>query len=57
MRAASGSRVSVPLAPATGLSRSGWLQAGFCSFAYRLAHLALPRPASVGALALIFLLV
>jgi len=26
---------------------TGWLQAGFSSFAYRLAHLALPRPLSV----------
>jgi hypothetical protein len=33
----------------------GWLQAGFSSFAYRLAHLYLPRPAAaVGALLLFY---
>lgn len=32
----------------------GWRQAGFGSFAYRLAHLTAPRPAIVLALSLIF---
>ena len=34
----------------------GWLQAGFGSFAYRLAHLRLPRATVVGALAALFFL-
>jgi len=33
-----------------------WLQAGFSSFAYRLAHLSLPRSFSVGAVALLLYL-
>lgn len=32
----------------------GWLQAGFSSFAYRLAHLHAPRLTLVGALATLF---
>jgi len=36
---------------------SGWQQAGFDSFAYRLAHLALPRPLILGAIAALFYLV
>jgi hypothetical protein len=36
--------------------RLGWLQAGFCSFAYRLAHLRASRPALVGSLAFAFFL-
>lgn len=40
-----------------GVPRSSrWLQAGFKSFAYRLAHLALPRPAIVAAVAVLFYL-
>jgi hypothetical protein len=35
---------------------SRWLQAGFKSFAYRLAHLALPRPAIIAAVAALFYL-
>ena len=35
--------------------RLGWLQAGFSSFAYRLAHLSAPRPAVIGTLFLLFL--
>jgi hypothetical protein len=34
-----------------------WLQAGFSSFAYRLAHLAVPRGASLVALIACFYLV
>lgn len=36
---------------------SGWSQAGFDSFAYRLAHLALPRPLILAAIAVLFYLV
>ena len=36
---------------------SGWQQAGFDSFAYRLAHLALPRPLTLAAIAALFYLV
>lgn len=36
---------------------SGWQQAGFDSFAYRLAHLALPRPLTLAAIATLFYLV
>ena len=35
---------------------SGWQQAGFDSFAYRLAHLALPRPLMLTAIAALFYL-
>ena len=35
----------------------GWLQAGFGSFAYRLAHLHAPRATLVSALAMLFFLV
>jgi hypothetical protein len=36
---------------------SGWQQAGFDSFAYRLAHLALPRPLTLVAVTALFYLV
>ena len=36
---------------------SGWQQAGFDSFAYRLAHLALPRLLIVTTIAALFYLV
>ena len=36
---------------------SGWQQAGFDSFAYRLAHLAFPRPLMLAAIAALFYLV
>jgi hypothetical protein len=36
---------------------TGWLRAGFSGFAYRLAHLALPRPVSVMGVVLVFYLV
>jgi hypothetical protein len=36
---------------------SGWLQAGLNSFAYRLAHLAVPRPLAVLVAAAIFYVV
>ena len=34
----------------------GWMQAGFGSFAYRLAHLHVPRATLVSALAMVFFL-
>ena len=44
---------------ATGFSSReyGWLQAGFSSFAYRLAHLAVPRAVAATVLSLLFYLV
>lgn len=36
---------------------SGWLQAGFSSLAYRLAHLRLPSPAVVLGVSLVFFLI
>jgi hypothetical protein len=36
--------------------RLGWLQAGFGSSAYRLAHLRAARPAVIGALSVMFFL-
>jgi len=45
--------------PETGFRaqrNSGWQQAGFDSFAYRLAHLALPRPLILTAIAALFYL-
>jgi hypothetical protein len=38
-------------------SSSGWRQAGFSSFAYRLAHLTLPRPVTVAGAFFLFYLV
>jgi hypothetical protein len=45
--------------PETGLRaqrHSGWPQAGLKSFAYRLAHLALPRALTICAVAALFYL-
>lgn len=44
-----------PNAAIRGFSR--WSQAGFSSFAYRLAHLSPPRPVSVLGAVLLFYLV
>ena len=56
MRAGSASRIEPsPFGGFTSL-RLGWLQAGFGSFAYRLAHLRIPRGAAIGGLTLLFLL-
>jgi hypothetical protein len=57
MRAASALRIWSLLALAIQYPRLRWQQAGFSGFAYRLAHLAAPRAALVGGLALIFLIV
>ena len=56
MRAVQVSRIEPEFVGAFESSRLGWLQAGFGSFAYRLAHLRASRPAIVGALSLLFLL-
>jgi hypothetical protein len=53
MRAGSASRIEPGLDGSFESLRLGWLQAGFCSFAYRLAHLRAPRPLVLGALSLI----
>ena len=55
MRASLASRIEPASAGANVYSRLGWLQAGFSSFAYRLAHLRLPRFAVLGALSVVFL--
>jgi hypothetical protein len=57
MRAGLASRIEPGSVGAFEYSRSGWLQAGFSSFAYRLAHLRCSRGAIVGALSLAFLLI
>jgi hypothetical protein len=44
------------LASANESLRPGWLQAGFVSFAYRLAHLRAARMAVQGGLVLVFFL-
>jgi len=54
MRASSASRIEPLSGHAFVSSGLGWLQAGFSSFAYRLAHLRLAAPLMVGALSLIF---
>ena len=57
MRAGPASRIEPVSAVAFELPLLGWLQAGFGSFAYRLAHLRVQRPAVLGALAVLFFLV
>jgi hypothetical protein len=56
MRAGQVSRTEPEFVGAFESSRLGWLQAGFGSFAYRLAHLRASRPAVVGTLSLLFFL-
>jgi hypothetical protein len=56
MRAGPVSRFEPRSVGAAESSHLGWMQAGFSSFAYRLAHLHALRPAAVGALAVIFFL-
>ncbi|HVX73645.1 MAG: hypothetical protein ACTHKD_06970 [Devosia sp.] len=57
MRSSDGLRIEPPARHVFELSNLGWLQAGFGSFAYRLAHLRLPRPGVMGVLVVVFLLV
>jgi hypothetical protein len=57
MRAGPASRIDVVSASALESLYSGWLQAGFGSFAYRLAHLRIFRPALLGWLSVLFFFV
>jgi hypothetical protein len=57
MRAGLASRIEPGSNGVLEYSRTGWLQAGFSSFAYRLAHLRIALGAAVGALSLVFLLI
>ncbi|MEO8758033.1 MAG: hypothetical protein ABI398_09835 [Devosia sp.] len=56
MRAGPALRIEAEFIGAFESSRLGWLQAGFGSFAYRLAHLRASRPTVIGALSLLFFL-
>ena len=56
MRGPLGGRVAYQAADISEVFAIGWLQAGVLSFAYRLAHLALPRSIVVASLSLIFYL-
>jgi hypothetical protein len=57
MRAGPVPRIEPRSAGAIEYMRLGWLQAGFSSSAYRLAHLCANRTAVLGALATLFFLV
>ena len=57
MRASSASRIEPLSGHAFVSSGLGWLQAGFSSFAYRLAHLRLAAPIVIGSLSVVFFLV
>jgi hypothetical protein len=57
MRTGLASRNEARTAGAPEYMRPGWLQAGFSSSAYRLAHLCAHRTAVLGALAAIFFFV
>jgi len=54
MRAGPAMRIESASASALGSLRLGWRQAGFSSFAYRLAHLRAWRPVVVGGLSMLF---
>jgi hypothetical protein len=54
MRAGSASRNEPVFVGAVEYLRLRWQQAGFVSFAYRLAHLRASRPAVIGSLSLLF---
>jgi len=56
MRAGHGLRIEPSGGRIYEYSGLGWLQAGFSSFAYRLAHLSVPRLTVVSAMALLFFL-
>jgi len=56
MRVSDRLRFEPSAARAFEYSGLGWLQAGFCSFAYRLAHLHVARATMVSALAALFFL-
>ena len=56
MRAGHGLRIELSGGRIYEYSGLEWLQAGFSSFAYRLAHLSVPRLTVVSAMALLFFL-
>ena len=56
MRAGHGLRIEPSGGRIYEYSGLGWLQAGFSSLAYRLAHLSVPRLTVVSAIALLFFL-
>lgn len=56
MRAEPASRIEPLSVGAIESLRLGWLQAGFVSSAYRLAHLRAARPAVMCALSMLFFL-
>jgi hypothetical protein len=57
MRAGLASRIEPTFNGAIESSRLGWRQAGFSSFAYRLAHLCAPRSIVVASLSLAFVFI
>jgi hypothetical protein len=57
MRAGSASRIEPTFSGAIEYPRLGWRQAGFVSFAYRLAHLCAPRSIVIASLALAFVFI
>jgi len=56
MRAGPAMRIEPFVAGAFRRLRLGWPQAGFSSFAYRLAHLRASPPAVLGMLSVVFFL-
>ena len=56
MRARSEGGLAYPETDFRTQRHSGWSQAGLNSFAYRLAHLALPRPLLISMVAALFYL-
>lgn len=56
MRAGPASRIETVSVGAFEYHLLGWRQAGFVSFAYRLAHLHAPRAVLIGAVSLLFIL-
>lgn len=54
MQSASRSRIAYHTGTARHHSKHGWVQAGFVSFAYRLAHLCISRSAVLSVLVAVF---
>lgn len=54
MRVVSASSIAYRGGETRPVQTFGWLQAGFFGFAYRLAHLSLPRPLVMAALTVFF---
>ncbi len=54
MREQAGGRVAYQATGFSSVFATGWLQAGFFSFAYRLAHLRLSRTSVLGVMFLLF---